>query len=126
MVSLFLPDSWRLWLFRTRPAKRAPGDRTDVEIELEMRGNLKELQQYRCKRFYQICSSVDYDQSCPLLEAEAAPRETFQRELMLNEKLAKALIDNKNQYNQNSRAIGEELDSLNQEYWILERNWWSG
>ncbi|CAI7606063.1 unnamed protein product [Penicillium bialowiezense] len=120
MLSLILPKSWRLWLFGTWPAKQAPGDKDYVEIELERRGNLKELQLYR----YELIKKVDEYNSAILLELETFLRETSQREITLNEKLVKATTDKEDHDDANYRAITEELADLNQKYWLLERQWW--
>lgn len=96
-----------------------------METELERRGNIRELQQHRFEEFHKLFGDYDQDPSAALLNVETSLRETFQREVTLKQKLVKAMTDNKDNGDSNYRAITEELDELNQQYWLLERDWWA-
>lgn len=127
MLFPFLPDFARRWLFRDPTGSqkiRLPSDKTDVELELEVSGDLNSLQLYRYNYFHRHVGASNPDPSASLLGVETALRETFQQEIMLNEKLVEAMMENESHDHSESRNIREELDALNKEYWHLERDWW--
>jgi hypothetical protein len=114
MLFRFLPDFARRWLFLP-----------NFEVELEMSGDLNALQQYRYELFYRDIGSSNTDFSPALLRVETTLRETFQQEIMWNEKLVEAITENVSHDHSKTREIREKLDALNKEYWLLERDWWA-
>lgn len=127
MLFSLLPGSARLWLLggTTQPKRLLPGDKTDFELELEAKGDLNALQQYRYERYYFLIKNANPDESPELLGVETSIRETCQEEARMNEKLLHAMTENGSGDDLQIQDIKKKLDALNQRYWLAERDWWA-
>lgn len=82
------------------------------------------LQRYRRYRWRKAGGSADSESVLPLLFIEEKLRRTVQKELRVKEKIENLRNHGALEKQELAEHLYRELDSLTNEYWWLERQWW--